>query len=118
MTHKVKALLHLVSLGILAQPFAAQGQWIQTTQTDTMSDKSYQQFKIERTFLTPPKNPAGAPTLIVDCVPGEHRYGSGWVGGHFNRARITFGGTILSQASGGMVVNFRRDGEAKVQGQQ
>jgi len=80
-----------------------------------MSDKSYQRFSIEGAFLTPPKKPTGPPVLIVDCVPGEHRYGGGWVGGYFNQARVTLGGAILGQGASGVIVNFRRDGEAKVQ---
>jgi hypothetical protein len=103
---------HLFGLTILVSVVIAgdaRAQWTQTTQKESMNNRSLQRFKIMGSFLIPPRSPTEPPTFVVDCEPGEHDPTNAAVGGSFDEARITFGGAIMNQIPDGVTVSFRRD---------
>jgi hypothetical protein len=113
---KVNLRVWLILVGILLTGVGVDAQeWQKTENVDAFTGNSFTQYVLTGKFLTPPKVPGvSAPTITLQCVPGERRYAGKW----YSRARFIKGyftvGAVLNNTPGGVVVLYRLDdGKAK-----
>lgn len=87
----------------------AQQNWVRSEQTDAFSGVKYTQFMLAGRFLTPPRDAsAQAPSMVLKCQAGRHRYGSGYLGGQALSSYITTG-SVLDRNERGVAVMYRLD---------
>jgi hypothetical protein len=93
--------------------------WQREEKTDQLRGTTYSQFSLPGKFLTPPKNSAGEPKMVVRCIGGQkqRKGNSGYTNGKFLNGFIAVSTVLDSGESvppGRIKVQFRLD-DGKIQ---
>lgn len=100
----------LVALVLMVATYASAQEWQKTDKVDAFTGNRFTQYVLVGKFLTPPNQPAiPAPSMVLQCAPGEHRYAGKW----YTRASFIKGyfnvGAVLNNTPNGIPVLYRLD---------